>query len=60
MSSKVGRDKIWTAVNTACEENIACQFGHACHKFVNPDLGSTQLLNDGQFLSDYTAHHPRC
>ena len=30
------------AVNAACEGNhSACHFGHACYRFINPDIGTT-------------------
>jgi hypothetical protein len=42
-------EKIGTAVNVACQGNLlACQFWHACHRFVSPTV-QTYVNHDGWF-----------
>jgi hypothetical protein len=35
-----------TAVKAACQENLACHFRHACHRFVSPRLGGLVKTHD--------------
>jgi hypothetical protein len=60
---RLGGEKMGSAVNAACQENLlACHFGHACHRLVNPDIytvifrRSVVCVDENNSHSSYAQH----